>query len=249
MTTNRHWPPLAKPPQLGTDDVHAWAVPLDVSPHKYDELFAMLVPGERERASEFRFDDPRRRYVVARSTLRKLLGLYLNEHPTEIEITIDEIQKPHLAVKHAAASLHFNVSHSGDLAVIGFAVGCEIGIDVEQLRNVGHLEQIARRFFHPLETNAVLSTPASDRNLAFLRCWTGKESILKAWGTGIVGNLAGFQVPIDSDWQGWVECSTGFADEHRSQCWLEQLTPGDDYVAAIACVESKRVVRTYTFAM
>ena len=31
MPTNRHWPPLAKPPELATDDVHAWAVPLDVS--------------------------------------------------------------------------------------------------------------------------------------------------------------------------------------------------------------------------
>ena len=33
MPTNRPWPPLAKPPQLGTDDVHAWAVSLDVPEH------------------------------------------------------------------------------------------------------------------------------------------------------------------------------------------------------------------------
>ena len=180
--------------------------------------------------------------------MRTLLGTYLNSHPTEIELTIDENQKPLLAKRHEAAALHFNVSHSGDLAVIGFALGCEVGIDVEQLRDVGHLEQIARRFFHPAETSAVLSIPESARNLAFLRCWTGKEAILKALGTGIVGNVAGFQVPAENNWQGWVECSAGQAHGHRSRCWLEQLTPCDDYVAAIACVEDKRVVRTYTLA-
>jgi 4'-phosphopantetheinyl transferase len=249
MTTNRHWLPLAVPPELAADDVHAWVVPLDVSQQAYDDLFGTLAPDERKRAIDFRFDEPRRRYVIARGALRRLLGTYLHVHPTEVGLSTDGNQKPHLAVKHAAPDLHFNVSHSGDLAVIALALGCEVGIDVEQLRNVGHLEQIARRFFHPLESNAVLSTPVSDRNLAFLRCWTAKESILKAWGTGIVGNLAGFQVPIENDWKGWVECSAGFRDEHRSRCWLEQLTPCDNYVGAIACVESKPVVRTYTFAM
>lgn len=249
MPTNRHWPPLAKPPQLGTDDVHAWTVPLDVSQHAYDELFATLAANEIVRASDFRFEDPRRRYVVARGTLRQLLGDYLDLQPSAIELAVDSNQKPHLAGKNAGSGLHFNVSHSGSLAVIAFALGCEVGIDVEQLRDVGHLEQIARRFFHPSETRAVLAAPESARTLAFLRCWTGKEAILKALGTGIVGNLASFQVPFGNDWQGWIECSAGLPHGQRSQCWLEQLTPYDDYVAAIACVESQRIVRSYTIAM
>jgi len=248
MPPNRHWPPLAKPPELHTDDVHAWAVSLDVSQQAYDDLFGTLASEERKRASEFRFDDPRRRYVIARGALRRLLGTYLNSHPSEIELTIDGNQKPILAKQHAAADLHFNVSHSGDLAVIALALGCEVGIDVEKLRDVGHLEQIARRFFHRSETSAVLSAPEPARNRAFLRCWTAKEAILKALGTGIVGNLADFDVPIGDAWQGWVECSAG-PDGHRSRCWLEQLTPCHQYVAAIACVESKRLFRSYTFEM
>jgi 4'-phosphopantetheinyl transferase len=249
MPTNRHWPPLAEPPELTPDDVHAWAVPLDVSRESYSDLLATLSSDERKRASEFRFDDPRRHYVIARGTLRKLLGAYLHVEPTEIELTFDANQKPHLAEKHATSGLRFNVSHSCDLAVIGFAQGCEVWIDVEELRDVGHLEQIARRFFHPAETGAVLAAPEFTRNLAFLRCWTSKEAILKALGTGIVGNLADFQVPIGDGWQGWIECPTGLSSGQRSRCWLEQLTPRDDYVAAIACVESKRAVHSYTFAM
>jgi 4'-phosphopantetheinyl transferase len=248
MQTNRHWPPIANPPELTAHDVHAWSVPLDVSQRAYDNLLVTLASNERERASEFRFDDPRRRYVITRGTLRRLLADYLHSLPTEIELTTDENQKPCLGTKHAPADLHFNVSHSGDLAVIGFALGCKVGIDVEQLREVGHLEQIARRFFHTSEVKAVLTAPSSARNLAFLRCWTGKEAILKALGTGIVGNLAGVLVPIDDGWQGWVESSADLPHGQPSRCWLEHLTPHNDYVAAIACVESKRQVRKHTFA-
>jgi 4'-phosphopantetheinyl transferase len=239
---------LEEPPALTADVAHIWGVPLDVPKQQYDDIRATLAPDEHDRANEFHFDDPRRRFIVARGALRRLLGGYLHLESTEIELTIDANQKPHLANKCAADDLYFNVSHSGNLAVIGFAIGCEIGIDVEQLRKVGHLEQIARRFFHPSETNAVLSAPESNRNLAFLRCWTGKEAVLKALGTGIVGNLADFQVPIDDDWQGWIECSAGLPHGQRSWCWLEQLAPCDSYVAAIACVESKRTVCSYTFA-
>jgi 4'-phosphopantetheinyl transferase len=224
-------------------------VPLDVSQHVYQSLRTTLAPDECARADDFRFDDPRRRYVIARGTLRRLLGQYLDMQPTVIELASDRNQKPRLAAKHEMSGLHFNVSHSGDLAIIGFALGCEVGIDVEQLRDVGHLEQIARRFFHPSETSAVLAAPETARNLAFLRCWTGKEAILKALGTGIVGNLADFQVPIDDDWQGWVECAAQSPSGRRPRCSLEQLTPDDDYVAAIACVECKRFVRSYTFTM
>ena len=247
MPTNRKWLPLAKPPELTTDVVHAWAVRLGVSEQAYECLLATLAPEEHKRAAEFHFDEPRRRFVIARGTLRRLLGEYLDLHPMKIGLAVDQNQKPCLASGHAGVDLHFNVSHSGDLAVIGFVRGCEIGIDVEHLRDVGYLEQIARRFFHPAEMSAVLSTPGPIRTLAFLRCWTGKEAILKALGTGIVGNLANFQVPIDNGWQGWVECSTGLSDGRQSRCWLELLTPSDDYVAAVACVESIRAVHSYTF--
>jgi 4'-phosphopantetheinyl transferase len=213
----------------------------------HDSFLALLSSDELARTSTYRFDDPRRRFVIARGALRKLLGKYLDASPTAIEIGADQNQKPYLLDKHSKSGLHFNVSHSGNLAVIAFAKDCEVGVDVEELREVSHLEQIARRFFHPLEISTVLSAPEPDRNLAFLRCWTGKEAILKGLGTGIVGNLAAFQVPPGNAWQGWIEYSDVSMNAIRSRCWLEQLTPAADYAAAIACVESKRTVRLYAF--
>jgi 4'-phosphopantetheinyl transferase len=246
MPTNRHWPLRAKPPELAANEVHAWAVPLGVSQQACENLRTTLADDECARADDFHFEEPRRRYVIARGTLRRLLGQYLDLQPAEINLAIGRHQKPRLATKHEESGLHFNVSHSGDLAVIAVALSCEVGIDVERLREVGHMEQIAKRFFHPSETNAVLSAPEPARNLAFLRCWTGKEAILKALGTGIVGNLADFQVPLGNEWQGWVECAARLPHGRRSRCWIEQLTPKDGYVSAIACVESKRLIRRYT---
>ena len=249
MPVNLHWPPTAQPPELTTHAAHVWAVPLDVSQRTYDGLLATLAPDEQTRANEFRFDEPRRRYVVARGALRRLLGQYLDVAPPDIALTADEHRKPHVAEKHAASTVQFNVSHSGELAVIGFATGCKVGVDVEQLRDVHQLEQIARRFFHPSETNAVLAAPEPSRNLNFLRCWTGKEAVLKAVGTGILANLAGFQVPVEECRQGWIECATSETAEKNNRCWLEQLNPCNGYVAAIACVEANRSVNTYAFTM
>jgi 4'-phosphopantetheinyl transferase len=245
MPTRLHWPSIAAPPQLAADEVHVWAVPLDVSQRTYDGLLATLSLDEPARTAAYRFDEPRRRYVVTRGVLRQLLGKYLCEQASVIELIVDKDQKPRLASKYESTGINFNVSHSGDLALIGFAHGCEIGIDVEELREVSHLEHIVRKFFHPAETSEVLAAAADARNVAFLRCWTGKEAVLKALGKGIVADLPSFRIPLEHDARGWIEYREG--PSRTSRCWLEQLDPCDNYLAAVACVESTRAVRAYTF--
>src|SRR5690348_7173992 len=122
MPNNLHWPPMALPPKLASDEVHVWSVALDVSQRTYDRLLATLALDEQARAASYRFPEPRRRYVVARSALRELLGQYLDKSAPAIELTVDQNQKPRLTSKYASSGLHFNVSHSGDLALIAFAV-------------------------------------------------------------------------------------------------------------------------------
>lgn len=246
MKTN--WPDAAAPVELASDVAHVWAVPLTVDPDVLEESWSMLSADERDRAKVFRFEEPRRRFLIARRALRNLLGGYLGLQPTAIELTAADNGKPRLADKHAASGLHFNVSHSGDLALIIVAAGCEVGADVELVRDVGHMEQIAQRFFHPSETKALLDMPAAGRSSMFLRCWTGKEAVLKAYGTGITGLLSDFEVPLGEYWEGWIQTYANSQADGRPRCWLEQLTVCDGYVGAVACVESKREVRCFTFS-
>ncbi len=71
------WPHTTNPPVLAADEAHVWAVPLAANAAARDALCCTLATDERARAEEFYFDDPRRRFVVARGALRVLLGRYL----------------------------------------------------------------------------------------------------------------------------------------------------------------------------
>ena len=246
MQTNRPWPTLAQPPDLVADEVHAWSIALDVSPEHYEELLTTLAPNEQRLADSFRLEQPRQTFVVARAALRTLLGAYLELRPSEIALSADGNQKPRLATAHADSGLQFNVSHSGGVALIAFARGCAVGIDVERVRDVGSLDQIAQRYFHGLETSAIQELSGAERNAGFLRSWTAKEAILKAIGTGILGDLADFAVSIDEGWQGWVECADAANPGQRTKCWLERLAPHGDYVAAVACVNDRKRIETYS---
>jgi len=240
MLTNSDWPVFDNWPELAGDEAHVWAVPLVMCQAAAEQLSHALNLDEQKRANDFRLHDARRRFVIARGVLRHLLGVYLGLHPDEVTLAQGKNEKPILAEVHAAGGLQFNVSHSGDLALIAFTSECEVGVDVERVRAVGHFEQISRRFFHPAETEAILGTPIQERDLAFLRCWTAKEAVLKALGKGITGSLADFQVSIDKHWQGWIECG-------RTPCWAQRLTLGDEYIGAVACAGRERSVRCWTF--
>jgi 4'-phosphopantetheinyl transferase len=213
----------------------------------WEECLAGLSADERARADEFRFDGPRRRFVLSRSALRKLLGQYLGERPETIRFSIVPGGKPQLAGESAATALRFNLSHSGDLALVVVARRADVGVDVEQVRAVSHLEQIAKRYFHADEVEEVLTAPAADRNLAFLRCWTAKEAVLKAMGMGISGRLDRFRVPISEHEPSWVDMRLVQASD-VNRCWLQQLKPCAQYVAAMACLDVERRARCYTYS-
>ena len=236
------------PPKLAADEAHVWAVPLVESEPTEHELLAALSADEQARAKEFRFDVPRRQFIVTRGVLRILLGHYLDERPAEIAFGFEAVAKPRLANKYAASDLRFNVSHSGDLALIAVTLGSDVGIDVEQCRPVKQLDQLARRYFHPAEIEAVLATASDARNDAFMRCWTGKEAVLKAHGVGIAGSLDAFQVPLAESFEGWIDLSALPKVGNTSQCWLQRLVPRDDYVAAIALLGGQRRVVCQTFS-
>jgi 4'-phosphopantetheinyl transferase len=240
------WPKATNSLSLMADEAHVWAVPLAEGESTHFDILAILTPEERARADEFRFERPRRQFIVTRAVLRTLLSQHLLEQPQDVALTFEGLGKPQLASKYASANLRFNVSHSGGLALIVLNLGIDSGIDVEQFRHIGHLEQIARRFFHPAEVDAVL---AAAPDAAFLRCWTAKEAVLKAYGTGIAGSLDAFQVPLADSFEGWIDLSGMQKFQQGSQCWLQRFTPCNGYVAAVAFAGARRRTVCHTFSI
>lgn len=170
-------------PPLDRDAVHVWLARADVSDAACAAAAEILDVEERERAARFRFDDDRRRAIVARATLRRLLGGYLSRDPRALRFRSGASGKPALTDD----ALEFNVSHSGVRVAIAVARATPIGIDVECERSMHDIDDIARRYFAPVEAAEVVGDPAR-----FFAFWTAKEALVKAIGGGLSIGLASF---------------------------------------------------------
>lgn len=239
------WSKISEPPHLSSDEVHVWAVPLSVQEATTDEYKAMLSSDDCDRAARFKSAEACRRFVVSRAALQTLLGRYLKKSPRDVNFTTDSNGKPRL-YGESATGLNFNLAHSGEVALIAVSTGCEVGVDIERLREVSHWEEIAQRYFHPAEAEQIQTVPARLQRAAFFQCWTRKEAILKALGTGLSHPLSTFQVPLELHAGTWIECPAQSAGQ-PARCYLQSLTLDSDYTAAVACLDAERTARNWTF--
>ncbi|HUP45169.1 MAG TPA: 4'-phosphopantetheinyl transferase superfamily protein [Thermoanaerobaculia bacterium] len=176
------WTPPPPSPAIDRRHIHLWRVPLD---READELASLLAPEEAARRDRLLFPEARRRFTVTRGTLRRILGGYLSISPAAVRLVEEEGGKPYLAQRQ----LQFNISHSGELALIAVAAGRRVGIDLERERRIAGAPSIARRWFSAAECELLEQAPADERLRRFLEQWTAKEARLKAVGAGI-WNLA-----------------------------------------------------------
>jgi 4'-phosphopantetheinyl transferase len=237
---NINWPEPNDWVVLSADDVHVWTVPLNAPGARLAEFTARLTDEERLRADRFMREDVRRRFIVARAGLRTILGRYLAMPPEDVPIAIGSHGKPQFGNLAEANDLQFNLSHSGELALVAIARGCDVGVDVEQVRTIEHWQEIAARYFHPAEVAAIAAVPEAERNALFLRCWTQKEAILKALGIGLGRSLQSFAVGVNDDVGHWVELKALAASMSRWY-WLQSMAPTAGYVAAIATAMQRTV--------
>lgn len=170
---------------LENTDVHIWAAPLDIPSDALSRLTATLSPPEQERAARFRFEQHRNPFVAAHGLLRLLLSRYLQTEPSAVQFAYGAHGKPSLAARGASSGLHFNLTHSENLALLAVTRAAPLGVDVEQIRMPADADQLVARFFSARENAAFQSLPAAQKPVAFFNLWTRKEAWLKATGEGI----------------------------------------------------------------
>ena len=181
--------------KLGPSAVHVWTLQLDGPGMEWNGLEALLSADEQSRAVRFHFERDRRRFIVARAYLRRVLAAYTGMDDAQLTFCYSPYGKPNL--QNPAVDIHFNVSHSGSIAVIGITSGREIGVDIEQIRDGVEIEQLARRFFSRLEFDTLSSLAEELKIAAFFRTWTCKEAFLKGQGMGLFLPLDCFDVEVD----------------------------------------------------
>jgi 4'-phosphopantetheinyl transferase len=217
--------------------VHVWSMhtraPQDIC-ERFDEV---LSEEEKRRAAQLRSCNLRDCHRLAAGAVRMLLAGYIGGEAGGVGLVRDNKGKPRLA--KAGCSLHFSVSHSGYLAVFAFTAGCEVGIDVEQIRPIDDVQLIAGRYFTPEEAGVCRSLERTESLRAFFRCWVSKEAYLKATGDGLSAPLDGFQVTCLEKEPARIVHIQGNRDAARE--WrLHDLAISSGYLAAVAYRDDER---------
>jgi 4'-phosphopantetheinyl transferase len=232
MNPSALWRSPPEQVSLGPRDIHVWRVSLEQPSVIVEALDQLLSADETERARRFHFEKDRRHFILARGTLRRLIGRYLEATPESIRFIYQEYGKPQL-VDSVYPTLKFNVAHSGSLAVFAFTRLSEIGVDLEQIKPELAGEDIARRFFSESEVASLDALPERERALAFYNCWTRKEAFIKAKGLGLSLPLDQFDVSLIPGHEATL-LRTAW-DEAEAERWcIKSLDVSEGYVGALA---------------
>jgi len=227
-------PPLPAPPgRLAPGDVELWSVDLDLDRPDEDGRGGgvwQLSEQEQARAARMRLDADRRSFVASHLWLRRLLADRLGVAPARIEYATSGTGKPELA-SPSLPRLCFSMSRSGGLALYAFALGREIGIDVEECRAGSDLAGMERRFLAPAEQAVLSGMVGPERREAFYRTWTRKEAFLKAIGVGLSVPWAAVDTTGDVV---RLEREVGGIEMGDESWSLRDLEVGPSYAAAVS---------------
>lgn len=214
---------------MATMDV--WLVPLRIDGDTLRRAFELLDAGERARARRLQGPCLRRRFIAAHAALRRLLGARLQRSPASLRLHASVWGKPALDLEPRGEPLHFNLSHSGELALVALSPAGPVGVDVETLAQATERAPDLAWALSPLERHQLAALPWPQRALATYRCWTRKEALLKAVGCGIGQGLDRFTVSCD-------ESPRLLASEHPQLATHQWALHGREYqgqwVAAVA---------------
>jgi len=219
--------------------IACFCLALDQSDAVVAALAEVLSTDEHERAARFAFPGDRRRFVVTRGCLRGILGRLCSLPASSVRFDYAPIGKPALAIETARKPVHFNVSHSRDLAVIAVAVDLPLGVDLEAVRPVPDRASISSRYFTAVEAASIATVAPHERDRAFFLCWTRKEAFAKALGDGLSIALDRYHVTCRPDEPARlleVDGSTG-----EAAAWsVYDLRPAPGFVGAVAMRAGRR---------
>lgn len=224
----------APPPMLtlNSADVHVWRATLDRPAAEIHGLEQILSADERTRADAFFFAHDRARFVAGRGLLRMILSHYTGVAPQHLRFRYGTRGKPAL-MQSPGEALQFNVSHSGGVALYALTHSRAIGVDIEHVRALPNAEQMARRFFSPLEHFALQALAPADHLRGFFACWTRKEAYVKARGDGLAHPLDRFAVSLTPHEPARLVQTLDDPDE-QTRWSLHELWPGTEFVGALA---------------
>lgn len=220
-------------PQAPTPgDIHLWLLDLSLDGDQLASLRDQLSNEEQKRADRLLLPAVRRQFIIARGMMRRILAAYLSAHPRKLAFSYGPHGKPSLSPPHDNR-FQFNLSHSGDLAILAVNLELPIGVDIERTKPERDFLKLAERFFSAVERSKLRHLPQDHVMDAFYACWTRKEAYLKAIGTGLATPLHAFDVTLAP---GDLPALAGhrISPDEPERWRLLEISVPDGYRAAVA---------------
>ena len=217
--------------------IEVWRVWLEEAGQEWANAVKVLSGGERERAAGIVDGGAGALWARGRAALRMLLGGYLGMDPEMLAFETGRWGKPRLAgIGEESAGggeergPRFNLSHSGDLALMAFSASREVGVDLE--REGGHrcMERgramgLARRVLGQETARRLEGVPRELRERELLRAWTAHEAAVKCAGVGLGGPIG--EMDTTAMWTAKLDLGRGAfgalavegPGEAKLRCW------------------------------
>jgi len=151
-------------------------------PHFIDlkpDLSKFLNSKEHNRAERYQKETDKNRFIIGRSILKFVLAAHTKLDVKNISFDYHSNKKPYLAT---CPWLSFNISHSGDFAVIAISRD-KVGIDIEYMSEDFNFMNLLPDIFGDSEILSIQNSV--NQKHAFYTLWTRKEAFVKALGKGI----------------------------------------------------------------
>jgi 4'-phosphopantetheinyl transferase len=175
------------------EHVHLWTIGLKSGDSVHAALPKLLSREELDTAARLKQPEQQKLWIAAHGALRSILSMYARCEPQSLSFRRGQYGKPELC--SPSSHIRFNLTHTGNHAMIAVA-GVNVGIDAELITSTVPVEDLARRFLSANESAQIFALPPDEQRIAFFNCWTRKEAMGKALGSGWSEQLNRFDVPF-----------------------------------------------------
>jgi 4'-phosphopantetheinyl transferase len=184
-------------PLLNREELHIWKLNLKASLPDFAE--STLGNKEYERYQRIIPQQQKQCFLAGRFWLRTILAEYLYCPMHELRLATGDKGKPFLA--EPASQLEFNLSHTGNEAVLAIAANTPVGIDLEIAREKLNLVRIARTLFQADEIDQLEALSGKAQADYFFTCWTIMEARQKCLGLGIFNDKVSARQVATKTWR------------------------------------------------
>jgi 4'-phosphopantetheinyl transferase len=214
---------------LSDNKIHVYLIQFNLFDSK--KCIQYLSEDELIRAGKLKIEEKKDQFVITRSVLRLLLSSAVGKSYQDIEFFYGEHGKPSIKESLNKQPIEFNISHSGNYALIAITLSNKVGVDIEKINSDIDHQSLSKRFFSKQENNELQGIDEGQRGDVFYRIWSQKESFIKATGQGVAFGLERFSVSLEEGEQsGTVVTTTASLDEKWFTYNLLEL---DDYKTAL----------------